>query len=354
MLEVLRVTNPQSSIELALEAQFQDGSMGELAARAAEAESLDDWFAEPLPPGYVVISTVDALRRTIYSLRFPPDAYERPRLCATDMRLVLAEAWDHYYTRWPDGVTPEMLERLVHEPPAPACHVRRTMWDLALHHAATATAAQAGKLIVDDRSRSAAEREAALAFVQEVHATSGSMAAIRMGRLAHLIGAWDDEDPMGASTMFYEDMYTVLPWIALFSRYMNEVDPKAGRWWGDVSNRSAVPPKSPEKAERRLTAAVERAWAATLMMAQSCGVELFVEEEGEGSLELAQRAVLEVSHATERIDSLGLASRSTTSLYDAFRWAKRVLRKDSSRLMKILGGQFLKFGFVPRPPGPEQ
>ena len=162
MLEVLRVTNPQSSIELALEAQLQDGSMGELAARAAEAESLDDWFAEPLPPGYVVISTIDALQRTIYSLRFPPEAYERPRLCATDMRLILAEAWDHYYTRWPDGVTPEMLERLVHEPPVPACHVRRTLWDLALHHTATVAAAHAGHLIADDRSRSAAEREAVL------------------------------------------------------------------------------------------------------------------------------------------------------------------------------------------------
>lgn len=116
------------------------------AGRMAEAENLDAFRTEPLPPGYVVIFTVDAQRRTIYSLRPPPGADDAPRLCAVDMRVVLAEAWNRYYTRWPDGVTPELFDRLVQDPPVPACHVRRTLWDLALHHVAYTASIHAGKL----------------------------------------------------------------------------------------------------------------------------------------------------------------------------------------------------------------
>ncbi|MEX1364882.1 MAG: hypothetical protein AB1Z98_17270 [Nannocystaceae bacterium] len=331
----------------ALDEDAQLERLEELTARTTEAEFLDDLYTEPLPPGYVVVFTIDDQRRTLYSIRTPAGATHGARLCAVDMRVVLADAWDHYFTRWPDGVAPPMLERLIEEPPVPACHVRRTLWELVLHHTACAAAINAGNLILHDHCRSAAEREAAVAFVHEVQATSGALEARRMGRLAHLIGAWDDEDPMRASSMFFEDVNTAQPWVALFSRYMAAAHPNAERWWRDACHRCSTPLRSTEQAEQRMATTVARAWAATLLMTQSSALELIAQS---SSPELAEPTLLETSHAMQRIESLGLMSQPAATAKDVTRWAKRVLRKGSPRLMKILDGQFLRFGVLPRPP----
>lgn len=349
MLAVQRTGAPRSPSLLNLEPESLIEHMEDIVARTTEAEHLDTLYSEPLPPGYVVIFTIDAQRRTIYSLRPPPGAEDLPRLCAVDMRVVLAEAWDRHHTRWPDGVTPELLDRLVQHPPVPRCHVLRTLWELALHHVAYGASIQAANLIAKDLSRSAAEREAALAFVGDVQTTSGPLEAVRMGRLAHLIGVWDDEDPMRASTMFYEDDQTVLPWIALFSRYMNQAHPNAARWWNETCFHSVEPPRSTEEAEHRLAVTVARAWAATLLMAKSCAVELVAGPSP--SSELAQLAIGEAMHAAERIESLRLVSPPVTTAHALMHWAKRVLRKGSPRLMKILAGQFTHFGVRAQPPG---
>lgn len=171
MLVVQLTGDPRAPTVLALDPKALVEHFEQRMALESEAESLDAYHTEPLPPGYVVIFTIDAQRRTIYSLRPPAGADDAPRLCAVDMRVVLAEAWDRYHTRWPDGVTPEMLERLVHEPSVPGCYVRRTLWELALHHVAYTASIHAGNLIAKDPSRSAAEREAALAYAVDVQTT---------------------------------------------------------------------------------------------------------------------------------------------------------------------------------------
>lgn len=132
----------------------------------------------------------------------------------------------------------------------------------------------------------------------------------------------------------------MLPWIALFSRYMNRAHPNAGRWWTEICFNSTTLPLSTEEAERCMAVAVARAWAATSLMAQSCAAELFAGS----SPRLAEQSILEAWHALQRIGSLRLVPRPTTNARELMRWAKRVLLKGSPRLLTILGEQFVRFG----------
>lgn len=120
------------------------------------------------------------------------------------------------------------------------------------------------------------------------------------------------------------------------------------RWWSDTCNRSVALTRSVEEAERRMAVTVARAWAATLLMAQSSATELVAVS---SSAELAKDTVFEITHALGKIESLGLMPRRATTGHDATHWAKRVLRKGSPRLMKILSEQFVLFGGPGRPPG---
>jgi hypothetical protein len=350
MLLLQRVADPRSRIDQALDLEASAERSEWVAAMKDEAQTLEAFHAEPLPPGFVVIFTIDAQRRTLYSLRVPPGIDAEPRLVATDMRVVLADAWDRYYTRWPDGVTPAMLERLVQEPLVRRCHLHRTFWEVALFHVAHCAAIHASNAVAKDRSRSEAERTAAPQMADNIQAICGTTVALRMGRLAFLTGACDREDPLRALATFHEDPRTALPWVALFSRYMNLVDLDAGRWWGETCSRGMDIAITIEEAERRMAVATGRASAAAFMMAMACAQELGVATDPESQW-LAQVALDEAVKAAERIDVLRLMPRPTAGSVPVMPWAKRVLRKGSPRLFKILKRQFERFGMAGRPPG---
>lgn len=72
MLAVQGTGDPRSPLVQALDPETRIDGMENIVARVAEAENLDDSYAEPLPPGYTVIFTIDAQQRAIDSLRPRP------------------------------------------------------------------------------------------------------------------------------------------------------------------------------------------------------------------------------------------------------------------------------------------
>lgn len=311
----------------------------QVAARRNEAQTLEAFHREPLPPGYTVIFTIDDRGRAIYALRVPPGEDE-PKLVAEDIRVVLAEAWNCYYTRLPDGLDSDAFERLVQQPPEPRSYLWRTFWEMALHHVAYCEVTYLFSFV--GQRPGGSQQDAMTTVLRDFQTASGSLEARRAGRLAYLLGLWDDEDPERASLMFLEDPQVVLPWISLFGRYLNRVDPAAARWWDQLGCKSMKLPTSAKEAERRMASATSKAWATTYLVAMACAAEFA--REPPSPPELATQALNEGVHTGGRIEALGLLPRSGMDYNDVMRWAHRLLRKNSPRLLKILGRHFPYLG----------
>jgi hypothetical protein len=145
----------------------------------------------------------------------------------------------------------------------------------------------------------------------------------------------------------------VMPWLALFARYIALVDPHANRWWCDVSNKAMDVPRSPQEAEKRMVIARDRAWAATYLMSVACAAEMRGHV-GPFFNKGLNDTLGDCIVATNRLNSLRLLPREGMESDEIMLWARRVLKRQSPRLLAILDRQF-KFlasrsAFSPRPP----